>query len=256
MAHIFAIANMKGGTGKTNVSFNLAGSLSEKKHKVLLIDMDGQASLTSILFDDYRRLKPNVFDLIDDEQDIQPTTIIRSTGLNGIDILPSGKKLQKLDSLYGADLEAQEYLDMALEPLHDTYAFIIIDCPPNLGTATQMSMIAATGVIIPTECSDLSINELGRTIEFMQAIKKRVNPALSLVGIVINKFNTRRKLEQEYLNLINQTYQDLVFQANIKNNKEYMEVSTAGQPVTQLRPRSDQAQTYRNLTQELINRLN
>ncbi len=256
MAHIFAIANQKGGVGKTNVSYNLAGSLAEKGHKVLLVDMDGQASLTSIMFDDYKNIYPSVYNLIDDDQGLETTAVIRQTNLENIDILPAGKKLQKIDAIFGADFEAQEYLDMRLEPVRDQYDFIIIDCPPKLGTGTQMSMIAATGLIVPTERSDLSINEVGRTIDFMKAIKKSANTNLVLIGIIINKLNTRRKLQQEYRDLVRQQYRDLVFKAEFKDNKQYAETSTHKQPVTQLSPKSEQAEAYRILTKELFKRIN
>lgn len=255
MTHTIAIANLKGGTGKTNVSYNLAGSLVEQGHSVLIIDMDGQASLTSIIFDDYLSLKPTVFTLLDDEFDLDPREVIRHTEIDNLDVLPAGRKLQRLDAIFGTESDAPALLQMAIASIQGNYDFIIIDCPPSLGLATQMAMVAADSLIVPTECGFQSINETARTIEFMQAMKK-FNPNLALLGVLINRYDMRRGQEQEFRNLLHERYQKLMFGTELRNNVQYAEVPTQRLPVTHLYPRSQQADAYRALIKELQKRVN
>ncbi len=263
MAHIFAIANRKGGIGKTNVSFNLAGVLAEAGFRILVVDMDEQGSLTSILTGQ-KSLKPGIwnilYDFIDEDKDdgerILAVDAIRRTGIDKLDLLPSSKMLKNLDRFFTDFSESSEFLDIALEPVRDQYDFIIIDCHSSFKLATTMALIAANGIIIPTECSDLSIAELAETVSFTQEIQQKENPDLALLGVIINKFDSRRGNERIFHDEIQNKFKELVFKAEFRDNNEYAEVSIHGQPVTMSKPHSEQADSYRAFRTEILQRIN
>ncbi len=256
MAHKIAIANLKGGTGKTNVSYNLAGSLVDEGHRVLVIDMDGQASLTSIVFDDYLKLKPTVFTLLDSELELDTQDVIRESHIDNLHILPAGRKLQRLDAIFGTEQDAPALLQMALDSIDGDYDYVIIDCPPSLGMATQMAMVAADSLIVPTECGIQSINETARTIEFMRVMQDKFNPDLVLLGILINRYDVRRGQDRDYRGMLHERYKKLVFGIELRNHVQYAEVPSERLPVTQLYPKSPQADAYRALIKEIKKRVN
>ena len=256
MAHVIAIANQKGGVGKSKISSCTAGSLAEVGRKVLLVDMDQQGNLTATFLDEIHKINPTVNDLLVDEPGLKTIEVIKPTHIEGISVLPANLSLAHLDSRTAGDQDAQDYLADALESVRHNYDFIIIDCPPSLGVATRMALVAASGVIIPVECQDYAVSGTQQIIHFIKKIKKKANPNLTVIGFVINKFTSTRAIERKYNELLRAEYQNTVFKTEFMDHVEYTHVPMRQLPITHLLPKSRQANAYRSFTQELFERLN
>lgn len=254
MASIIAITNQKGGVGKTKMAVCIAGAFAEAGKSILLVDLDQQGNLTETFFDNKDTIKPSVNDLLVDNPELDTAQIIRNSGIEKIDVLPGNIALRNLDARTAGESDAQMYLDDALEPVRDRYDFIIIDCPPSLGMAVRMACVAAQNVIIPVEPERFAVSGTRRVIEFVDQVKRRVNPDLSVMGLVLNKINATRRLDRKYVELIRNAYTDLVFTTEFKNQAEYARVTAARMPVTHFAPKTESAQLYRNFVQEVFHR--
>jgi chromosome partitioning protein len=246
---IICVANNKGGVGKTTITLNLGGALARKK-KVLLIDLDPQANLTAVFSQNQKPNKPSIADLFYEDLDIKK--IIRNTKFNNLHILPSDSRLYDLDTRLAGDDDAQFLLAEELETIRKEYDFILLDCPPSLGKATRMALVAADFVIIPIQCQDWAVKGKQRILSIINRIKKRVNPKLDLLGIVINRYNTRRKIENLYLKLLYKTFNKELFKTIFPDNVPYVEAITAKIPITIFRPKSSQATTYKEFAKEVV----
>jgi len=252
---IIAIVNQKGGVGKTSVSVNLGGSLAESGKSVLLVDMDPQGNLSSTFFDNIDALAPTVNDVLMDEPAIETAAVIRETRFERIHVLPANVSLSNLDSRTAGDPDAQDYLTDVLSGVRDRYDMIIIDCPPNLGMATRMALVAADGLIIPIEPQDYAFSGSQRMMAFVQRIQKKANPRLAVIGFVINKYTATRAIERKYNELLRREFNTLVFTTEFKDQVEYTHVATRQTPITHLLPHSPQAEAYRSFAKEIFGRL-
>jgi len=252
---IIAVANQKGGVGKTSISVNLAGTLAQFGKKVLLVDMDPQGNSTSTFFANIDSITPTVNDLLVDEPAIDAERVVRETRFARLHVAPANLSLNNLDSRTAGEPDSQDYLADALDTARDRYDFIIIDCPPNLGTATRMALVAADGLIIPMEAQDYALSGSQHIIGFVNRIQKKANPRLTVIGFVINRFTASRSLEQKYNDLLRKQYPSLVFTTEFRNQVEYAQVATMQTPITHLLPHSPQAEAYRQFANEVIGRL-
>jgi chromosome partitioning protein len=252
MSIIIAIANQKGGVGKTNITFNLSGALAEKNKRILLIDLDQQGNLSSAFLDNIYNLKTTVTDILLDD-DIAISEIIQKTSFQNIDIIPSNIDLSKIDLQLAGEPDAQYFLADKLKDIKDNYDYIIIDCPPSLGLATRIGLVAADQVIIPLECQEWAIKGTAYLRGAITKIRKRANPKLKIMGYLINKFAGRRKLEEVYRDTILESFKDKVFKVVLKNSVKYAETATFKKPITTYLPSSEQAEEYRKLAKEIIN---
>jgi len=252
MPTIIAIANQKGGVGKTNITFNLSGALAEKNKRILLIDLDQQGNLSSVFLDNIYNLKATVTDILLDDE-IAISEIIQKTSFQNIDIIPSNIELSKIDLQLAGEPDAQYFLADKLKDIKDNYDYIIIDCPPSLGLATRIGLVAADQVIIPVECQEWAIKGTAYLRGAITKIRKRANPKLKIMGYLINKFVGRRKLEEVYRDTILENFKDKVFKVVLKNSVKYAETATFKKPITTYLPSSEQAEEYRKLAKEIIN---
>lgn len=252
MPTIIAIANQKGGVGKTNITFNLSGALAEKKKRILLIDLDQQGNLSSVFLDNIYNLKTTLADILLDDN-LAISRVIQKTSFPNIDIIPSNIELSKIDLQLAAEPDAQYFLADKLKEIKDSYDYIIIDCPPSLGLATRIGLVAADQVIIPLECQEWAIKGTAYLRSAITKIRKRANPKLKIMGYLINKFAGRRKLEEVYRSSILESFQDKVFHVGLKNSVKYAETATFKKPITIYLPSSEQAEEYRKLAKEIIN---
>jgi len=252
MPTIIAIANQKGGVGKTNITFNLSGALAEKNKRILLIDLDQQGNLSSVFLDNIYNLKATVTDILLDDE-IAISEIIQKTSFQNIDIIPSNIELSKIDLQLAGEPDAQYFLADKLKDIKDNYDYIIIDCPPSLGLATRIGLVAADQVIIPVECQEWAIKGTAYLRGAITKIRKRANPKLKIMGYLINKFVGRRKLEEVYRDTILENFKDKVFKVVLKNSVKYAETATFRKPITTYLPSSEQAEEYRKLAKEILN---
>lgn len=248
---IIAIANQKGGVGKTSITFNLSGALAEKEKRILLIDLDQQGNLSSVFLDNIYNLQTTVVDiLLADNTAIE--RVIQKTSCQNIDIIPSNIDLSRIDIQLAGEPDAQYFLADKLKEMEDNYHYIIIDCPPSLGLATRIGLVAADEVIIPLECHEWSVKGTAYLRGAINKIRKRANPKLKIMGYIINKFDGRRKLEEVYRDTILENFKDKVFKVNLKNSVKYAETATFKKPITSYLPSSEQAGEYRKLAEEIL----
>lgn len=250
---IIAIANQKGGVGKTNVAFNLAGALAEYGEKLLLIDLDQQGNLSSAFLDKIYELDYTITDLFLEES-LDISQVIQKTSFENIDIIPSNISLSKIDLQLSGEPDAQYFLADKLESLNNKYSYILIDCPPSLGLATRIGLVAAKQVIIPLECQEWAVKGTAYLRGAIKKIQRRANPKLEILGYLINKYDGRRKLEEIYHENILESFKEKVFKVELKNSVKYTEASTFKKPINYYLPSSDHAKSFRNLAKEIISR--
>lgn len=246
-----AIANQKGGVGKTNITFNLSGALAERKKRILLIDLDQQGNLSSALLNNIYNLDTTIVDILLDDA-IPVKQVIQKTSFPNIDIIPSNIDLSRIDIQLAAEPDAQYFLVDKLKEIRDSYHYIFIDCPPSLGLATRIGLVAADEVIIPLECHEWAVKGTAYLRGAIAKIRKRANPKLKIMGYLINRFDGRRKLEEVYRDTILESFKGKVFKVHLKNSVKYAETATFKMPITSYLPSSEQAEEYRKLAREIL----
>jgi chromosome partitioning protein len=246
------ICNNKGGVGKTTICLCLAGALAEMDQKVLLVDMDQQGSLSSSFLSDIHNLRFVVTDIIrDDQKSIKE--IIRKTNFENIDIVPANLSLGKLESELISERDSHYYLADKLEEIQTDYDVIMLDSPPNLGLATWSVLTASEGVIIPLEAQDYSVKGTGYVHGLIQRVKKRANPQLNVIGYIINRYDGRRRIEQDFRTMIENHLGEKVFRQVLKDSVMYVEAVTLGKPITYFSPKSEHAEAFRQIGKEVLN---
>jgi chromosome partitioning protein len=255
MSRIISVVNSKGGVGKTTLTYNLSFAISEDNAgRCLLIDLDAQGSLSSTFVQDIYSLEHTLADiLVNNEKPI--TDVITRTSFENTDLIPANLDLFKVSIHLAGEADAQYYLIDKLEEVKDRYSFIILDCPPNLGLETRMALVASEGLIIPLEAASYSVRSTGYIHEMVQKVRKRANPQLRILGYVINRYDMRRKLEQQYKQMLENNFGNKMFRTVIKNSVKYSECVALKQPITKYQPNSEQAQAFRDLAQEVMERL-
>ena len=253
MVKIIAVSNQKGGVGKTTVAVNLAGVLAEKDRRVLLLDMDSQGNTTSFFNPESPSLNCTTFDLVTGD-DVSVQEVIQRTGFYNLDLIPGSIKLKAIDSHFAGDWDAQYILKEKLEPCKKTYDYILIDCPPSLGLSTLSSYICADFVLVPIEAQEWAFKGLIQTNIVVNKIKKRLNPQLKILGYVVNKYNSRRNLENTYVNQLKESYDGLVFKNLIKVSVKYPEAVILKKPINSYLPNSEQAEIFRKIAAEVEKR--
>jgi len=246
------ICNNKGGVGKTTISLCLAGAFAEMDLKVLLVDMDQQGSLSSSFLPDIHSLSLVVTDAIRDDR-LPIKRVIQTTKYPNIDIVPSNLSLGKLESELQSERDSHYYLADKIDEINSGYDFVIIDSPPNLGFATWSVLTAVDGLIIPLEAQDYSVKGTGYVHGLIQKVKKRANPKLEIVGYLINRYDGRRRIEQDFRAMIEQHLGEMVFRQVLKDSVMYVESVTLGRPITDFAPKSEHADAFRKIGKEVLN---
>ena len=252
MCITITISSQKGGVGKTTISINIAGVLSEIGKKILLVDVDSQCNLSDTFLQNTNNNKKSVFDLIVDENTQIEETICK-TEFHLIDVISSSPIMSSIDKILAYEYDAQYILQEKLIHIKDKYDFIIIDCPPSLSLATISALVSSDYVIIPITMDQWSVVGSNKVDLLVQKIKKRLNPKLEILGYVINRFDSRRNLEKAYFDFVNSNNHK-VFRTFIKISVKYPEAILSKKPVNYLLPTSEQSETFRNLVWEIIER--
>lgn len=250
MTRIIAVTNNKGGVGKTHTVFHLAGALADQGKHVLLVDLDPQGNLTGLFFGSEAK-QPGLYDVL--ANDVPFYRAIHTTEFENIAVVPSSKQLQHLDAILQNEPDSQIRLADALQesraPQYQ-YDVVLFDCPPSVGITTRNALAAAERVIIPIEADKFSVEGLDSLVQVFQTMKRAVNPRLEIAGILISLFNGRRAIERIYEETLRG--RDLpIFDTKIKDSSKYREAITARKPITHYLSKSEHADAFRALAQEL-----
>ncbi len=250
MGRIIALANQKGGVGKTTTAINLAASLAALEKKVLVVDADPQANATSGIGVDIKKVEVTIYDCLIDGK--SPREALVPCSIEHLMVIPSnidlvGAEIEMLDMP-----EREKILKKVLAELRDDFDYILIDCSPSLGLLTVNALTAADSVIIPVQCEYFALEGLGKLLNTIKIIQSNLNPALEIEGFLLTMYDARLRLSNQVVEEVNKHFQQMVFKTIIQRNVKLSEAPSFGQPAILYDAESRGTVNYLNLAQELI----
>lgn len=259
MSIVIGVVNQKGGVGKTTSSVNLAGALSEKGHKVLVIDLDAQSNLTTHLGigshsleaspETERDVEPSIYDVLKGSKKISEVWVKRSDNLY---IVPSSLMLSAADLELGGVVGRELILKRALASVKDSFDYVIVDCPPALGLLSLNALAAVDKVVVPVQSEYLALHGVRQLLDTIDQVKGIYNPALIVGGVLICLHDTRKRLARAVADTIRSYFGDLVFSTVIRTNVALAEAPSAGQTIFEYAPKSSGAEDYLALAEEIL----
>jgi chromosome partitioning protein len=250
MAHVYALANQKGGVGKTTTAVNLGAYLAAKGQRALLVDIDPQANATSSLGFDKQQVTPSTYDILIDGTPLPQ--VIQLTKRVRLDLAPSSPQLA------GAEIELVERpqrerrLKQSLAAIQANYDYILIDCPPSLGLLTVNALTGAEGVLVPVQCEYLALEGLSQLMTTIQLVRKALNPGLIVRGLIMTMYDSRAKLAQQVVAEARAHFGNRVFEAVIPRSIRLGEAPSYGEPILTYAPNSSGGLAYAQLADEVL----
>lgn len=250
---IIAVANQKGGVGKTTTTVNLAASLANRGQRVLVIDLDPQGNATTGSGIDKARLEQGVYQVVLGDADIQTAVVKSESG--GYDVLGANRALAGAEIELVQEIARELRLKNALQVVENDYDFVLIDCPPSLTLLTLNGLVAANGVIVPMLCEYYALEGISDLIATVRKIRQAINPQLDITGIVRTMYDGRSRLVMEVSEQLQQHFGDLMFDTTIPRNIRLAEAPSHGMPALAYDAAAKGAQAYLALADELLARL-
>ncbi len=252
MSRVIAIANQKGGVGKTTTAVNVSACLAEVGKSTLLIDIDPQANATSGLGIDPNQVDLTIYEALIEEITIEDALV--STSVDGLDLIPSHIRLTGAELELVAMIGREKKLQQALESIREEYEFVLVDCPPSLGLLTLNTLTAADSVIIPIQCEYYALEGLGKLLNTIRLVQKHLNPNLDIEGVLLTMFDSRLNLSKQVAEEARRFFDDKVYVTKIMRNVRLGEAPSFGMPIIQYDILSTGAENYISLTKEIVAR--
>lgn len=249
LGKVIAIANQKGGVGKTTTAINLSTILAKKGKKVLLMDTDPQGNATSGLGVE-KNVKFSVYDVIINDIEIENT--LQKTNIKNLEICPSNVNLAGAEVELVSMMSREQRLKEKIDCVKDKYDYIIIDCPPSLGLITLNTFTASDSVLIPVQCEYYALEGLGQLINTINLVKKHLNRELNIEGALLTMFDIRTNLSNQVVKEVNRYFENKVYKTVIPRNVKLSEAPSYGMPISLYDPRSKGAKAYDKFVKELL----
>ncbi len=252
-AQVLAVANQKGGVGKSTTAVNLVAALGDLGEDVLIVDIDPQGNATSGLGLDKNQRQRCVYDALLGDTPIE--TLIEPVGIEHVFAVPATIQLAGAEIELVSAMSREARLKTIIRPVLDDFDFVIVDCPPSLGLLTINALTAAKGLIIPIQCEYYALEGLSKLLESVRLVRSHLNPVLEVFGVVMTMYDSRTRLSQQVVEEVRDFFDEKVFETLIPRTVRLSEAPSFGQPVTIYDPRGKGAEAYRALAKEVVQRV-